>query len=116
MENVVRFPPRYLHPEKSHLGSEILKLALGGLARNVGELAQITGANPAIIDALLDRAVPPWRLKEEAEAKRAAIARAEAAEKRVAELEAVLKANREEWVFRRLRAKDRSPKGQDRRA
>jgi hypothetical protein len=57
MENVVRFPPRYLHPERSHLGREILKIARSGLARNVDDLARMTGANPAIIDALLDRAV-----------------------------------------------------------
>jgi hypothetical protein len=57
MENVVRFPPRYLHPERSHLGREILKIARSGLARNVDDLARMTGANPAIIDALLGRAV-----------------------------------------------------------
>jgi hypothetical protein len=47
--------------------------------------------------------VPSWRLKQEAENKRAAIARAVAAEQRVAELEAALKADRDEWVFRRQR-------------
>jgi hypothetical protein len=47
MENVVRFPPRYLHPERSHLGREILKIARSGLARNVDDLARMTGANPA---------------------------------------------------------------------
>lgn len=46
-------------------------------------------------------AIPSWRLREEAEAKRAAIARAETAEQRVKELEAVLKNQRQEWVFRR---------------
>jgi hypothetical protein len=57
MENVVRFPPRYLHPEKSALGRAILKIIRNGLARNVDDLARMTGANPAIIDVLLDRAV-----------------------------------------------------------
>jgi hypothetical protein len=55
--------------------------------------------------------VPSWRLKQEAERRRKA-------EARVRELEQALKANRQEWVFRRgskLRcASDRSPKGQDR--
>jgi hypothetical protein len=40
--------------------------------------------------------VPSWRLKEAGEAKRKA-------EERVAELEAALKARREEFVFRRPR-------------
>ena len=41
--------------------------------------------------------VPAWRLKEAGEAKRVA-------EKRVSELEAALKSQRQEWVFRRKRA------------
>jgi hypothetical protein len=57
VENVINFPPRYLHPEKSDLGRIILEIARRGLARNVEDLARMTGANPAIIDALLDRAV-----------------------------------------------------------
>jgi hypothetical protein len=42
--------------------------------------------------------VPSWRLKEEAERRRAA-------EERVTEVEAVLKNMRDEWVFRRKRLK-----------
>lgn len=58
MENVVKFPPRYLHPEKSVLGREVLRLAaLWDGKGNVWDLAQATGVNPAIIDALLDRLV-----------------------------------------------------------
>ena len=58
MDNVVRFPLRYLHPERSDLGRAILHIVRAQLgARNVVDLAQMTGANPAIIDALLDRAV-----------------------------------------------------------
>jgi hypothetical protein len=41
-----------------------------------------------------EMAIPPWRLREEADKRRAA-------EKRVAELEEALKAGRQEWVFRR---------------
>jgi hypothetical protein len=57
--NVVKFPPRYLHPQKSDLGREILWIARSGRqdVHNVDDLARLTGANPAIIDALLDRAV-----------------------------------------------------------
>jgi hypothetical protein len=56
--NVIKFPPRYLHPEKSDLGREILRFIRGGFGvGNVDDLARMTGANPAIIDALLDRAV-----------------------------------------------------------
>ena len=47
--------------------------------------------------------IPSWRLKEEANAKRAALERAARAEQRVAELETALKSKREEWVFRRKR-------------
>lgn len=58
MNNVVRFPPRYLHPEKSDLGRAILRIVRAQLgARNVEDLARMTGANPTIIDELLDRAV-----------------------------------------------------------
>jgi hypothetical protein len=57
MHKVIRFPDRYLHPEKSDLGREVWRLARVNLARNVGDLARLTGANPAIIDVLLDRAV-----------------------------------------------------------
>jgi hypothetical protein len=54
---VVRFPSRYLHPERSVLGREILRLIRECGARNVEDLVRMTGANPAIIDELLDRAV-----------------------------------------------------------
>ena len=58
MCNVVRFPHRYLHPDKSDLGRTILFIVRAQLgARNVVDLARMTGANPAIIDVLLDRAV-----------------------------------------------------------
>lgn len=49
--------------------------------------------------------VPSDRLREEAEKKREAIARAESAEKRANELEAALRNRREEWVFRRKTAR-----------
>jgi hypothetical protein len=45
--------------------------------------------------------VPSWRLKEEAERRRVAEAKLRPLEARVAELEQALKANRDEWVFRR---------------
>jgi hypothetical protein len=35
MANVVEFPRRYLHPEKSYLGREVLRLSRQRLARNV---------------------------------------------------------------------------------
>jgi hypothetical protein len=59
MDNVVKFPPRYLHPSKSDLGREILRIARSNRSdvHNVDDLARVTGANPAIIDVLLDRAV-----------------------------------------------------------
>ena len=58
MDNVVRFPPRYLHPVRSVLGREVLRLIRSSIGvRNVADLARHTGANPAIIDELLDRAV-----------------------------------------------------------
>ena len=54
MTNVIKFPPRYLHPERSVLGREILRLVRECGARNVGDLVRLTGANPVVIDALLD--------------------------------------------------------------
>jgi hypothetical protein len=58
VDNVIKFPPWYLHPEKSDLGREIWRIVRGGFGvRNVDDLARMTGANPAIIDVLLDRAV-----------------------------------------------------------
>jgi hypothetical protein len=47
--NVIKFPSRYLHPEKSYLGREILRLCRGDFGvKNVGDLARMTGANPEI--------------------------------------------------------------------
>ena len=57
MENIIRFPPRFLHPERSMLGREVLRCIQECGARNVADLARLTGANPAVIDTLLDRAV-----------------------------------------------------------
>ena len=57
MDNVIGFPPRYLHPARSALGREVLRLVTECGARNVYDLARLTGANPVVIDALLDRAV-----------------------------------------------------------
>jgi hypothetical protein len=48
--------------------------------------------------------VPSWRLKQEAERRRAADKRIKELEQRVAELEAVLRNKRDEWVFRRRRS------------
>lgn len=45
--------------------------------------------------------VPSWRLKEEADRRRRAEARVIELEQQVRELQAALKASREEWVFRR---------------
>jgi hypothetical protein len=45
--------------------------------------------------------VPSWRVKQEADRRRAAEEPLKALETRVEALEAALKANREEWVFRR---------------
>ena len=49
--------------------------------------------------------VPSWRLKQEAERRRAAEQRVTELEVRVAELEAVLKNKRDEFVFRRKSAR-----------
>jgi hypothetical protein len=57
MANVIKFPPRYLHPERSVLGREVLRLIRECGARDVDDVASLTGANPVLIDALLDRAV-----------------------------------------------------------
>ena len=54
---VIKFPPRFLHPERSIVGREILRLVSKCGARNVDDLVRLTGANPVLIDALLDRAV-----------------------------------------------------------
>jgi hypothetical protein len=48
--------------------------------------------------------VPSWRVKQEADRRRAAEEPLKALETRVEALEAALKANREEWVFRRKSA------------
>jgi hypothetical protein len=48
--------------------------------------------------------VPSWRLREEAEKRRAAEKRVAELEFRVKELELALKAGREEWVFRRAKS------------
>jgi hypothetical protein len=45
--------------------------------------------------------VPSWRLREEAEKRRAAEARIAELEQRIAELERALKSRRDEFVFRR---------------
>jgi hypothetical protein len=45
--------------------------------------------------------IPSWRLREEAEKRRAAEKRVEELEQRVAELERALKSRRDEFVFRR---------------
>ena len=45
--------------------------------------------------------VPSWRLAEEAAKKRELLAENKALKDRIAELELVLKANRQEWVWRR---------------
>jgi hypothetical protein len=45
--------------------------------------------------------VPSWRLKEEAERRRAAEAKLRPLEARVAELELAMKSKRDEWQFRR---------------
>ena len=57
MADVIKFPPRYLHPERSVLGREILRLVRECGARTVNDLARLTGANPMVIDTLLDRVV-----------------------------------------------------------
>ena len=57
MANVIKFPPRYLHPERSVLGREILQLVRECGARTVDDLARLTGANPMVIDTLVDRAL-----------------------------------------------------------
>ena len=57
MTNVVKFPPRFLHSERSVLGREVLRLVREEGARNVDDLARLTGANPEVIDAMLDRMV-----------------------------------------------------------
>ena len=54
---VLKFPPRFLHPFRSVLGREVLRLAEEGKATNVPDLARLTGANPVVIDRLLDRYV-----------------------------------------------------------
>ena len=57
MDNVIKFPSRYLHPTRSVLGREILRLINECDVKNVDDVARLTGANPAVIDTLLDRAV-----------------------------------------------------------
>lgn len=57
MEKIVSFPDRFLHPLHSVLAREILRLWRQGLARKVEEFARLTGANPILIDRLLDQAV-----------------------------------------------------------
>ena len=57
MATVIKFPPRFLHPERSVLGREIERFVRECGARNVDDLAHLTGTNPVVIDALLDRAV-----------------------------------------------------------
>ena len=57
MANVIKFPPRYLHPEPSVLGREILRLVRECGARTVDDLTRLTGANPMVINTLLDRVV-----------------------------------------------------------
>ena len=57
MANVIKFPPRFLHPDRSVLGQEIIRLVRDCGAQNVDDLARLTGANPVVIDTLLDRAV-----------------------------------------------------------
>lgn len=54
---VIKFPPRFLHPERSVLGREVFRLVEEGKAVNVPQLARLTGANPAVIDRLIDWAV-----------------------------------------------------------
>jgi hypothetical protein len=54
----------------------------------------------------ISEGIPSYRLKQEAEAKRQALARAEKAEERVRELEAALKSRRDEWMFRRKTTRD----------
>ena len=51
---VIKFPPRFLYPFRSVLGREVLRLAEEGVATNVPDLARATGANPSVIDKLLD--------------------------------------------------------------
>ena len=56
MANVIKFPPRFLHPDRSvFLGREIWRVVRDCGAHNVDDLARLTGANPLVIDALLDR-------------------------------------------------------------
>jgi hypothetical protein len=50
MTDVIEFPSRFLHPERSVLGREILRLVNECGARNVEDLARMTGANPMVID------------------------------------------------------------------
>ena len=57
MANVIKFPPRFLHPDRSVLGHEIWRLVRECNAQTVADLARLTGANPLVIDALLDRHV-----------------------------------------------------------
>jgi hypothetical protein len=57
MDNVIKFPPRFLHPGHCVLGQEIIRVVRERAARNVADLARLAGANPEVIDALLDRAV-----------------------------------------------------------
>ena len=57
MANVVKFPPRFLHPDRSVLGHEIWRLVRDCKAQKVADLARLTGANPLVIDALPDRHV-----------------------------------------------------------
>jgi hypothetical protein len=54
---VIKFPSRFLHPTRSVLGREIWRLVEEQAAFNVDDLARLTGANPAVIDKLLDQAV-----------------------------------------------------------
>ena len=55
MATVIKFPPRFLHPDRSVLGQEIWRLVRECKAQNVADLARLT--NPLVIDALLDRHV-----------------------------------------------------------
>jgi hypothetical protein len=66
MENVLRFPPRYPHPEHSWLGRAVNSLIGKPDIRNVPDLARHTGANPAIIDMLLDARVAYYGLEVKA--------------------------------------------------
>jgi hypothetical protein len=66
MENVLRFPRRYPHPAHSWLGKAVSRLIDKPGVRNVMDRAQHTGANPAIIDMLLDAQVAYYDLEVKA--------------------------------------------------